>query len=231
MSELDKLSGKVERARVVNALESYFLVAEAIVRLFGADVEVVVHDAGTGRIAYIANAMSKRRAGDESLIEMDPVLSQVEVVGPYPKSSWNGHRIRSVSAPLVDRDGTLIGHMCINHDIEALAHAHAALSAAIDLSVKASPPRQMFENDWREEINRIVSEFLETRRIAHAGLMVDDLDALLGILMQRRMFEIRNATSYVADILGRSRATLYARLKKIREQGTPTATSELEAEK
>lgn len=63
-------------------LQSFAPVARAIAELFAPHVEVVIHDAANGKIAFIANAFSKRKVGDESLIESEPAL-----VGADPVTS------------------------------------------------------------------------------------------------------------------------------------------------
>lgn len=201
-------------------LRTYYPIADGIARLFGPHVEVVVHNHSTGKIAYIANALSKRRVGDESLISDDEMHRATEGVSePYRKTNWNGHRMRSVTVNLTDAGGALIGHLCINHDLEAFAVAQEALVAAVELKTETDPPRQLFAIDWREEVNTIVGDFLTARGVSFDGLMSEDIDELLRTLATRGVFEIRTAAAYVASVLGCSRATLYARLKRVRAGG------------
>jgi predicted transcriptional regulator YheO len=86
--------------------------------------------------------------------------------------------------------------------------------------VESAAPSALFEIDWREQINRVVNDFLSERGIALAGMVSEDIDALLRVLVRHRLFEVRNAAAYIANILGCSRATLYARLKQVRGNTT-----------
>ena len=135
-------------------LGSFVAIADAIASLFAPHVEVVLHDAASGKIAHIANAFSKRRRGDDSLIGDDPTLADANPVsGVYAKSNWNSRRLRSISVRLTGDGGKLLGFLCINHDIEALSAAQEALLQLVSSQAPATPPRQLFAQDWREEVN------------------------------------------------------------------------------
>ncbi len=88
------------------------------------------------------------------------------------------------------------------------------------MSVPAPMPTAvaLFTGDWREKINEHVGAFLADRNATLAGLLSDDVNALIAALDRADMFNIRNATNYIANILGCSRATLYNRLKLVRSQ-------------
>lgn len=198
-------------------LRRYLDLADAVARLFHPHVEVVVHDAASGTIAHIANAFSRRRPGDGSLIAGDADFEpNVAISGPYPKRNWNGHRLRAVTVALHDDGGALIGHLCINHDVEAAAAAVEALQAALALPQDAPQPKQFLGADWREDVNALIGTLLAERGVTMAGLTAAECDGLLRALDQRGVFEIRTAPTYVAGVFGWSRATLYARLKAAR---------------
>lgn len=205
-------------------LRPFAPVADAVALLFDPHVEVVLHDAATGKVAYIANAFSKRRPGDDSLIGDEPALADATLVSAvYDKANWNGHRLRSISVRLADESGDLFGYLCINHDVEALSAAQDALLQVLVPRALAPPPRQLFALDWREEVNGLVAGFLRARSLTLDGMTATDQDALLRALDERGVFEVRTAPSYVASVFGWSRQTLYARLKAARSPGTPTA--------
>ena len=211
------------------ALQPYVPIADALAQLFAPQVEVVLHDAVSGRIAYMAQAFSKRHVGDESLIEGDQDLPADSPVSPtYEKTNWNGHRLRCVSVALRDRRGKLEGYLCINHDVQALVGLQAALNlllpaAPVPHAVEPAPAAMatLFAQDWREQINTWVGQFLREHRRTLDGLTLTDVLALLGALDARGAFAIRSAPRYVAEVLGVSRATLYSRLKQARQSNKP----------
>lgn len=199
-------------------------IADAIATLFHPQVEVVVHDAATGRIAHISNALSKRRVGDDSLMSEDHLLRDVKTLSaPYEKTNWNGHRMRSITVALRTASGKPLAYLCINHDREALLAAKDALATLLASSNDSAAPVALFEIDWREQINEFVSNYFRERSLTRSGIRARDLDELIKALARRGFFDIRTAAPYIARVLGCSRAALYARLKSIRNDSASTS--------
>jgi D-arginine utilization repressor len=193
-------------------------IADAIAALFHPHVEVVVHDAVSGRIVHISNGFSKRRVGDHSLMSEEAALRDIKAVSaPYQKTNWNGHRMRSITVALRTPSGRPLAYLCINHDRETLLATKDAIEALLASSSEKAAPAALFEIDWREQINEFISDYLRKRSLARSALRSRDLDELIRALAQRGFFEIRTAAPYIARVLGCSRAALYARLKDIRD--------------
>jgi len=197
-------------------LKNYVPIADAIASLLAPHAEVVLHDLLKGTIVHIANCFSKRRRGDSSLTDLAKVNLRQAVIGPYSKTNWNGRRLKSVSAVIHDRSSKPIGLLCINQDIEAFSQAAEHLSALVSMPVRADPATSIFPGDWREAINERITAFLNERSSTVAGMLADDVNALIADLDRTRVFEIRHTVNYVASVLDISRATLYQRLKRIR---------------
>lgn len=207
-------------------LAPYVAVCDAVAQLLWPHAEVVLHDLASGKIAYIANAYSKRRRGDSSMTETEAAFDLADdVIGPYPKTNWDGRRLKSVTAVLRDRRGRPVGLLCINHDIEAFAGLADQLKGLVTLPQASLPqPAVLFSGDWREQVNSILGEFLAERRTALAGLSARDLADLIARLDGQGIFEIRKAVPYVAEVLKLSRATIYNRLASVRQGAARAAT-------
>lgn len=203
------------------ALRACIPICDAVAALFHPHVEVVLHDLASGSIAHIANAYSKRRPGDSSLTESEAAFDLDQaVIGPYPKTNWDGRRLKSITAVIRGpRGGRPIGLLCINHDVEALAGLIRQLSDFATLPGAGAQPAALFAADWQEAINAAIGEALAARNRSIAGLDAADIDALIAALDQRGVFQIRRAVPYVADVLRLSRATIYKRLGAIRQAG------------
>lgn len=200
-------------------LTPFVPVCEAIAALFSPHVEAVLHDLDSGLIFHIANAFSKRRAGDSSLNEAGLVSSlDGLVIGPYGKSNWDGHRLKAITSVLRDADGKPIGLLCINHDIEAFAGILDQLTSMVDIAAPMPKTSALMAEDWREAVNAVIGDFLATRRTSLAGLTSTEMDDLIGLLDARGVFAIRKAVPYVAEILKLSRATIYNRLGATRQK-------------
>jgi len=201
------------------SLGSYVPICDAIAALFHPRVEVVLHDLATRKIFYIANSFSKRRAGDSSLNEPEAAFAGAdEVIGPYPKTNWDGRKLKSITAVIPGRARKPAGLLCINHDIDALTAVVEQLQHMLELPLESAPTKPLLSADWRERVNTVIGEFLATRKATLAGLKSRDLDDLMGELDERGIFDIRRAVPYVAEVLRLSRATIYNRLAAIRKR-------------
>jgi predicted transcriptional regulator YheO len=196
-------------------LALYFPVAEAVAGLLHPHAEVVIHDIATDRIIRIWNAFSKRQPGDLSYLGHDPdVLAEADLYGPYEKAHQDGSRLKSVSAVLKAADGERLGFLCINLDLSKIDAAVALLSA---FGMPTSPvPEPLFRHDWREQINLEIRDFLTANSTSLRALDRHDRIALLNILDAKGLFEARNATPFIAQSLGISRASVYGLLAAAR---------------
>lgn len=201
------------------ALSRFFPIADAVAALFKPHVEVVIHDLATNRIAYIANAFSKRHAGDSSAGDRfeESTLEQ-DVIGPYRKVNRDGHNLRSVTATLRNDDGRPMAMMCINFDVSALERIGEQVASLAFLPGSLEPHAPFFHDNWRQALERAIGEF-ETRAGVAAALMDPDTRRqLIAELDAAGLLSVRNAPAIVAERMSISRAGLYGYLKSIRER-------------
>jgi predicted transcriptional regulator YheO len=205
------------------SLNCWFSSAQAIVQLFQPHCEVVIHDLKANTIAGIFNSFSKREIGDESLLEENLELtSEVSVIGPYPRVNWDGRKLKSITAVLRDSRNTPIGLMCINFDLSFFESIKGFISGFLEQNGLQDPPKMLFQNDWREKINRYIEEFLKHRGQTLPTLTKKGHLALVRQLHQDGAFEGKNAANYIGQILGISRATVYNYLKsEVSERDLP----------
>lgn len=193
-------------------LGHYWPVAEAISTLLYPHAEVVLHNLKTGRIDAIFNNFSKRKIGDESLLDESESLSSTQDVFPlYFKTNYDGRKMKSVSAVLRN-DGKPVGLLCINLDVSKWEEMHHFILDMIKPST--AMPDFLFKNDWKEKINIFVSNYLKQHGLNLKSLDKSDRQKLLLALHKEGAFEEKNAASYIADVLQISRATVYNYLKE-----------------
>ena len=201
-------------------MQAFVAIAEAIATLLHPNAEVVLHDLKTLQIAHIANNFSRRNLGDSSLTEVEELGELTgSVVGPYPKTNFDGRELKSVSAILRNTRGKPVALLCINLDVSGLKAARLALDSLIGLTT-TSQPAALFENDWREAINSAIAAFMKTRGLASSALAREDHRDLIAYLDSQGLFSLRGAAPYLTTVLGVSRATLYKHLKDARA-GSP----------
>ena len=196
-------------------LAIHYPTAEAVAALLHPHAEVVIHDTATDRVVRIWNAFSKRRPGTPSYLGHDPdLLKEADTYGPYEKANPDGSRIKSISAVLRDKAGKRAGFLCINLDLSKFDAAITLLSAfATPLTERPAP---LFRHDWREQINLDIRDFLAETGKSIAALDRADRISLLARLDRAGLFQARNATPFIAQALGVSRATVYGLLAEAR---------------
>lgn len=201
-------------------------VAESIAMLFRPHVEVVIHDLARGRIVHIANNISRRKIGDSSLTDIRDIGSfDQDVIGPYPKTNFDGRRLKSVTAVLRDKARSPFGLVCINFDIALIDSARDVLSLLTAFQDAGKQPPALFQQDWQETVNAAIADFLKERGLAATALAKEDHADLVEVLEREGYFAIRNLVPYLARSLGISRATVYKHLKDARQKKSATPKS------
>jgi D-arginine utilization repressor len=200
---------------VPNWLQPHVATCEAVVAMFHPFAEVAVHDIRRDRIVALWNPISERRVGDASMLdELPDHPEDADVIGPYSKVLADGRAITSVSVVLHNAKGARRGLLCIDFD-------RSPLDGMIELLVKfASPvlerPPEVFDRDWREQINLLVDAECRARQLRHDRLTREQRLALVRLIDERGLFATRNAAAHAARALGASRTTVYALLKEAR---------------
>lgn len=197
----------------MSCLNPYFSTAEAISLLFCPYAEVVLHDLNSGLIVAIYNNFSKRKVGDESLLEEIEDYNEFPNVFPvYLKTNWDGRKIKSISSTLRDQKSKAIGLLCINLDLSKWEECYQFLGNWLS-NVTQPPQAELFKDDWREKINSYVSAYLTREGTTLKLLDKEKKKALVIALHKEGAFKAKNAAHYVADVLDLSRATIYNYLK------------------
>ena len=172
-------------------LDLYKPVAEAISALLFPHAEVVLHDLNTHCIAAIFNNLSKRKVGDESLL--DDLPEGDSVIPPYFKTNWDGRKTRCVSAFLKNPAGEPIGLFCINLDISKWEEMHQFILDFI--RPVADAPSFLFKNDWKENINTYVTAYLKKHSLSLKSLDRTEKQKLILSLQKEGAFETKNAAA------------------------------------
>lgn len=187
--------------------------ADAVSKLLGPKVEVVIHSLQTETVAHICNPISKRQVGDPSYMTELDFRHGDRVLGPFERVNWDGRIIRSISAVLCDDEGAPAAVACINFDLSDIRIAQNAISALIGTQLSDQEPEFLFKNDWHEKMNRYIVEWCRERGLTVDALSRTDRRSLLQSIDRTAGFKEKHAASYIARVLGVSRATIYNDLK------------------
>ena len=200
-------------------------IAEALSKLLGSNVEIVVHSLITETVVHICNPFSKREVGDPSFLSeidfrKDEHDKTSNVIGPFERVNWDGRLIRSISAVLRDADGQPIALACFNYDISDIISAQNAITALIGTPVNPQGSEALFKNDWHEKMNQYIVGWCRDRNKSVEALSREDRTDLLAAITSTDALREKHAASYIARILNVSRATIYNDLKLARKSSS-----------
>lgn len=199
------------------SLSQFTSIADAIVLLFGSDVEVVIHDLKKDSVFYIANNLSDRELGTDSLLclSTDEKFDS-EVIGPYEKAGPQGYPVRSITSVLRSDNGEAIGLLCINADHSRHLAALETLQQLVAPDHIYKRPEVLFRHDWQQQIKDEIAEFIQQRGISRE-LNRSQRRELLSLLDGKGLFYAKRSVEQLTSLLKVSRATLYKDLSAIRE--------------
>ncbi|MCS5707647.1 PAS domain-containing protein [Candidatus Berkiella cookevillensis] len=190
-------------------LSVYKALCNAIVLLMKPLVEVVIHDLSSGTICYIEGVLSKRQIGDPSLLELSGFEDNLETI-VYPKLSFDGRLIKSISVPLSDK-----WLICINCDVSVFNQMQTLSQQFLEISQKAGP-KSLFAKDWQEKLHLAIHTYLQEQAWYFESLTNRQKKEVAKHLFGIGAFNEKNATDYIASTLNIGRATLFKYLKEWR---------------
>ncbi|MBA3721946.1 MAG: PAS domain-containing protein [Parachlamydiaceae bacterium] len=201
-----------------NEILRYFSIAQAIEALLHPYAELVIHDLKTQKIVAIINNYSKRKVGDDSLLEKNSKAKDFpDYFEPYFITNWDGRKLKSTTATLRDSHGKPIGLLCINLDISKFEEMKNAISLLTNLTTQRELPAELFNDDWREKISQFVQNYLRVEGKNLKALTKLEKKQLINLLHDEGAFKAKNAASYIGDILDISRATVYKYLAELNQ--------------
>ncbi|MCK0553314.1 Transcriptional regulator DauR [Pantoea ananatis] len=191
-------------------------VADGIAALFFPCVEVVIHDVEAGKVAYIANNLSKRKPGDDAGLDGFQQDQLAPLTGPYEKLNWDGKKMRSVTISTGD-ENTRGYLLCINLSTAVFEEARNALEMFLSVTRLQPQPEQLFRDDWQENINTFLHEWLRRENTSLSALTREQKRELVQSLQSEGAFRAKNAAEYIAGVLSLGRTTVYKYLKECKK--------------
>ena len=197
----------------------YISVAEMLVRTFGADCEVVLHDLDSPghSVVYVANGtVTGRKVGDsfDQLVRQVILSDQLQenFVANYYFTAPNGKRIRSSTVLIRDEGGRLEGALCINLDTTRLAQQIAYLQSFLPDRPKPKQPPQS------EHISVMIENLMDN---ILSGCDVQSLSreariAKVRFMDEKGVFLMKGSIEKAAEKLGVNKVTIYSYLDEAR---------------
>lgn len=194
-------------------------IAVALGRMFPGICEVVLHDLRDPdhAIRAIENNLSGRQVGDPAT---QLGLARIEdpdypsVIQNYANRFPDGRPAKSTSIGIRNADGEYIAALCLNLDISTLSPVTLALSnlVATDLEHR-DVPLETLRDRTRRELREVIETAAAERSATPRSLSREAKKDLVRRLHEDGYFDTRNAAQTIADLLGISRASVYAYTK------------------
>ncbi len=197
-------------------LKTFIPLCDSIGKLFYPNVEVVLHDLDSRKVAHIVNSFSKRVAGD-NMISDPKDLSSIEndIIGPYSKVNIDGTKLKTVSTILRDTKQNPIGIMCINFKVEVFEKMYDSLKVLLNIEEK-NQPQTLFSQDWKVHTHDLINKYLNENNLILENLKTKEKKSLILYLNNEGIFSIRNVIPYLCKALDVSRAAIYKWLKEVK---------------
>jgi len=197
-----------------NELKRFLPMAEGFARLLHPFGEIVVHDLQTDKVEAIFNPISRREVGDSSYLDRIDFTDGDTVIGPYDKMNWDGRKLKCVSIVIRNDRKKAEGFLCINMDISNFQIFQDTIGMFLGNNAKLNEKEQLlFKDDLYERINTFVQNYCHENQVTISSLGRDRKSEVIRLLEAEGAFKAKNAASYVARVLGMSRASVYNYLK------------------
>ncbi|GAA1949032.1 helix-turn-helix transcriptional regulator [Amycolatopsis minnesotensis] len=197
-------------------------IAVALGRMFPGLCEVVLHDLRdpAHAIRVIENNLSGRRAGDAAT---ELGLARIEdpgypgVVQNYANRFPDGRPAKSTSIGIKNAAGKYVAALCLNLDVSTLSPVTLALSNLVATDPgHTDVPLETLRDRARRELREVVESAAAERSTTPRALSREAKQDLVFRLHEDGYFDSRNAARTIADLLGISRASVYAYTKRAR---------------
>jgi len=210
-----------EKEFILNILKQ---VADAVVKTFGRNCEVAVHDLSnlSKSLIYIVGNVTKREPdapiSDMAVKALHKEGREIKDRYDYKTITNDGRELKSTTIFIRDREGDAVAAFCINFD----STDYLNIIRSLEVFTKTSDSKQFpdFTETFALSINDTVDALFE-QAVSEIGkqpatMSTDEKMRVVNVLNREGTFKIKGAVNQVALKLGVSNFTVYNYLKKIR---------------
>jgi predicted transcriptional regulator YheO len=210
-----------EKEFILNILKQ---VADAVVKTFGRNCEVAVHDLSNLRksLIHIAGDVTKRKPGapitDMALKALHKEGHEIKDRYDYKTITNDGRVLKSTTIYIRDREGDAIAAFCLNFD----STDYLNIIRSLEVFTKTSDSKQPneFSETFALSINDTIDALFE-QVVSEIGkqpptMSTDEKMRVVNMMEREGTFKIKGVVNQVALKLGVSSYTVYNYLKKIR---------------
>lgn len=205
-------------------LKAYIPIANMIVKTFGKNCEVVLHDLTQPKnsVVYAANGeVTGRKVGQsfDHLIKM--VLLNKDFKDDYVVNYFfeteDGRKIKSSSALIRDEKDEVIGMLCLNYDLTLSHLLQEELQDFLGTSTgqeTTNPEQYVLDQDIISILDNLIEKIFENTNIEK--LTRKDSLEIIKFMDEKGIFLVKGSIDKVAKYMGVSKVTIYSYLDSIR---------------
>ncbi len=198
-------------------------IADSLVRMYGRNMEVVVHDFEDleHSLMYISGNLTKRNIGapvTDVVVkawrnEGDKVI---DIIG-YRSTTKEGRILKSSTIFIREGKGKVIGALCINYDVtDLLGVTHELEALTFTSPNKQVGKSETFASTVAETIDALIEQSVTEIGKQPPSMAIDERVKVIGLLESKGTFLIKGAIDYIATRMGVSKYTIYNYLQKFR---------------
>lgn len=216
--------GEIDLHKCHPMIEPFISVVHLLGSMLGKEYEIVLHDVSSGESEVVAleNGELTGRSYDSPMTDFgnflmtSPEAENLDYFANYPSKAANGRTLRSGVSLIRDEKKKLIGFLCINYDMtkaNMLKDMGSFLTATQPLSfndiVSENIGSMDDEKSMMEEARRKFGKPL-------AYLTSNERKQCLKYMNDAGFFKLKGSVEALADEMEKSRYTLYADLRQLR---------------
>lgn len=206
-------------------LKAYIPVVNIIVKTFGKNCEVVLHDLTQPKksVVYAANVeVTGRQIGQsfDHLIKMvllNKDFKDDHVVNYFFETN-DGKKIKSSSALIRDIDGEVIGMLCINYDLTLSNLLQEELNGFLGnisgINEIKEPEEHVLNQDVISIIDNLIDKIIKDTDVSQ--LTRKDSLEIIRFMDEKGIFLVKGSIDKVANYMGVSKVTIYSYLDTVR---------------
>lgn len=206
-------------------LKAYIPVANIIVKTFGKNCEVVLHDLTQPKksVVYAVNVdVTGRRIGQSfdhlvKMVLLNKDFKDDYVVNYFFETS-DGKKIKSSSALIRNGEGEVIGMLCINYDLTLSNLLQEELSGFLGGLSETDETKESEERDLNQDVISIIDNLIDKIiKDTDVSLLTrkDSLE-IIRFMDEKGIFLVKGSMDKVANYMGVSKVTIYSYLDTVR---------------
>ena len=211
------------RDEKVVILENLKNIANSLAKMYGRNMEVVIHDFGNleHSLIHISGQLTKRNIGapvtDVVVKAWRDEGDMVNDIIGYRSTTKEGRILKSSTIFVRDGRGKVIGALCLNYDVTDLL----SVTHELETLTFTSPNRQVgmtetFATTVAETIDALFEQSVTEIGKQPPLMTIDERLKVIGLLENKGTFLIKGAIDYTANRMGVSKYTIYSYLQKLR---------------